>query len=199
MIETTPLAVCRQIKSLHATDYRFDTGKLSRKKLLVSNPLAIKGYGLLKANTMGRKKQPPHPGFLRFCRAVKQKIISEGLDQGELARDAGLSASYLSQIKNEDVGEAALQKIQRLSECLGLNAGELIFGKPELAKGSPVADVEPRYTKRRLRKKDFDTKQLHDRIVAQVLEEVRKALPRLLSLPLNQIVKEADEETLQRK
>ncbi len=53
--------------------------------------------------------------------------------------------------------------------------------------------------KRGLRKKDLDTKTFRDSIVAGVLEELKKALPRLLSLSLNQVAKETNEETARKK
>ncbi len=116
MIEILYLAVCGEIESDHVEEYRFDTGKLSREKLLVSNPLAIGAYGLLKANTMGRKKEIVHPGILRFCKAVKQRIESGRLTQKALAQSLGMSTAWLSQVKRGDIGRPDFEKLQKLGE-----------------------------------------------------------------------------------
>jgi len=120
------------------------------------------------------------------------------LTQKALAQSLGMSTAWLSQVKRGDIGRPDFEKLQKLGELLSLNAGELIFGKPD-ARGGAVADIGARYVKRGLRKKDLDTKTFRDSIVAGVLEELKKALPRLLSLSLNQVAKETNEETARKK
>lgn len=64
----------------------------------------------------------PLPARLRKSRKAK------GLSQGALARQVGVTQSYISQLERGDIGEPGSYRVASLEQALGLEHGYLTSG-----------------------------------------------------------------------
>lgn len=88
-----------------------------------------------------------------FGQVVRERRIQEGLSQEELAKKAGISRNYLSEIERGQATNLSWQVVERLSAVLGIKATQipdtetvlknLPPGLPEFARtaGLPPDDV----------------------------------------------------------
>jgi len=70
---------------------------------------------------------------------IKRRREEQGLSLTDLARMAGVSKGYLSQIENELAPRPSAQTLFKVARALGTSVGELLAGTPEAAE---AVDVE---------------------------------------------------------
>ncbi|GAB5524754.1 MAG: hypothetical protein Roseis2KO_26260 [Roseivirga sp.] len=85
---------------------------------------------------------------MKLNEAIRASRIKKGMNQTELAKKAGLTQAYISMLENGGKRKPNLEKVQKISEALGIPLPFLMLyaledGDVDLGKQKILNDIKP--------------------------------------------------------